>query len=370
MTTCDVLVVGGGPAGSSCARRLREAGLDVLVRDRARFPRDKPCAGWLTPGVFETLGLDVAAYADGRTLQAFTGFWTGRIAGSGVLTRYGRPISYGIRRCEFDAYLLEWSGARVIDGGPVTRLVRSGGDWLADDEIRTPLVVGAGGHFCPVARLLNGAPPPASAVVAQEVEFRMDPSQGSECRVRAEVPELYFCPDLKGYGWCVRKGDFLNVGLGRRDPRHLSAHVRGLVDFLERQGRIPMSVASSWKGHAYLLLEGPTRRLVDDGVLLVGDSAGLAVPASGEGIRAAVESGLLAAQAILAGKGRTRRDDLEPYAPAIEARFGPRSARRFELPSRVAELIAGPLLSLGWFARHMILDRWFLQARRPLLTTH
>jgi len=49
MTTCDVLIVGGGPAGSSCAWRLAKAGLDVLVLDRARFPRDKVCAGWVTP---------------------------------------------------------------------------------------------------------------------------------------------------------------------------------------------------------------------------------------------------------------------------------------------------------------------------------
>src|SRR5687768_17483918 len=49
--SCDALVVGGGPAGSTCARALRNAGWDVIVLDRARFPRDKVCAGWVTPGV-------------------------------------------------------------------------------------------------------------------------------------------------------------------------------------------------------------------------------------------------------------------------------------------------------------------------------
>jgi flavin-dependent dehydrogenase len=366
MQSCDVLIVGGGPAGSSCARRLREAGLDVLVRDRAFFPRDKPCAGWLTPGVLETLALDLKEYADGRTLQTFTGFWTGRIGGPGVLTQYDRPVSFGIRRCEFDRYLLERSGARFLGGAPVRRLVRAGTEWVVDDAIRTPLVVGAGGHFCPVARVLNGAPPPGAAVVAQEVEFLLDERQGPGCRVLTELPELYFCADLKGYGWCVRKGDYLNVGLGRRDASGLSAHVRGFVAFLQERGRIPGSLASPWKGHAYLLLEGPARRVVDHGVLLIGDSAGLAVPASGEGIRAAVESGLLAADAILASRGRYQREDLEPYASAIERRLGRRRAR-FELPSGVAELLGPLLLSLGWFARHMILDRWFLQThRRPL----
>src|SRR5690606_26023348 len=55
---CDVLVVGGGPGGSSCARALVRAGLDVVVLDRRRFPRDKVCAGWITPPVLATLEID------------------------------------------------------------------------------------------------------------------------------------------------------------------------------------------------------------------------------------------------------------------------------------------------------------------------
>jgi flavin-dependent dehydrogenase len=365
MESCDVLIVGGGPAGSSCARRLQQAGLDVLVRDRASFPRDKPCAGWLTPGVLETLGFDVEEYASGRTLQAFTGFRTGRIGGRGVLTRYDRPVSFGIRRCEFDDYLLERSGARFRGGAPVAGLARAGSDWIVDDAIRTPLVVGAGGHFCPVGRLLNGPPAPAAVVVAQELEFRLDAREASGCQVLPEIPELYFCSDLKGYGWCVRKGDHLNVGLGRRDAVGLTAHVRDFVDFLVRQERIPRRMPS-WKGHAYLLLEGPPRRLVADGLLLVGDAAGLAVPASGEGIRAAVESGLLAAETIVSSAGRYAYEDLGPYAVAVEERLG-RRQERLALPPRVAELLGRPLLSLGWFARHVILDRWFLQTHRPQL---
>jgi flavin-dependent dehydrogenase len=74
MMTCDALIVGGGPAGSTCARVLRQAGWDVLVIDRARFPRDKVCGGWLTPPVFELLDLEPPAYrAAGLTLQEITG---------------------------------------------------------------------------------------------------------------------------------------------------------------------------------------------------------------------------------------------------------------------------------------------------------
>ena len=65
MESCDVLVVGGGPAGSSCAWKLRQAGVDVVVMDRAVFPRDKICAGWITPQVIDDLALDVDHYRRG-----------------------------------------------------------------------------------------------------------------------------------------------------------------------------------------------------------------------------------------------------------------------------------------------------------------
>ena len=58
MEFCDALIIGGGPAGSSCAWQLSRQGLDVLVMDKASFPRDKVCAGWITPAVLRTLQID------------------------------------------------------------------------------------------------------------------------------------------------------------------------------------------------------------------------------------------------------------------------------------------------------------------------
>ena len=75
--SCDVLIVGGGPAGSSCARQLRRAGLDVLILDKSQFPRDKVCAGWITPQVVEELQIDTRDYEQGRVLQPITSFITG-----------------------------------------------------------------------------------------------------------------------------------------------------------------------------------------------------------------------------------------------------------------------------------------------------
>ena len=74
MIRCDALVVGGGPGGSTCARLLRRHGWNVIVADRAKFPRDKVCAGWLTPDVFTQLELDPEEYRrSGLTFQEIDG---------------------------------------------------------------------------------------------------------------------------------------------------------------------------------------------------------------------------------------------------------------------------------------------------------
>lgn len=365
MHTCDALIVGGGPAGSTCAWQLVRAGLDVLVMDKHIFPRDKVCAGWVTPPVVKSLQLDCADYAPGRVMQPVHGFRTGIIGQAGVEMRYPEVASFGIRRCEFDQYLLQRSQARLRLGEPVRTMVRDGDAWLVNGEIRTPLVVGAGGHFCPVARML-GSPPGhrESVVAAQELEFPLAARDRSACRIDNEMVQLYFCADLKGYGWCFAKGDYLNVGLGREDSHQLSGHVKNFCRWLQQRGMLPLNLPQEFKGHAYLLYPASRRRLTDDGVLLIGDAAGLAYPQSGEGIRPAVESGLMAAQVILEAAGNYRHRRLEPYASRLTDRFGTRNPRQRGaswLPQEFRQNIAAKLMATRPFARHVVIDRWFLR---------
>jgi 2-polyprenyl-6-methoxyphenol hydroxylase-like FAD-dependent oxidoreductase len=181
--------------------------------------------------------------------------------------------------------------------------------------------------------------------------------------VRPAVPELYFTDDLKGYGWCFRKGDHLNVGFGRLDAAELPRHVRGFTDFLNEQRRAGFDLPARWEGHAYLLYDAARPKLLDDGVLLVGDAAGLAYPGSGEGIRPAVESGLMAAATLLAADRRYDRERLEPYRGRLRARFGARSwLAAVPMPSAVVHAAGRVLLSSGWLTRHVVLDRFFLHA--------
>jgi flavin-dependent dehydrogenase len=366
MIACDALIVGGGPGGSTCARVLRQHGWNVIVADRARFPRDKVCAGWLTPEVFPLLDLDADEYrTTGLTFQEITSFRTGVLGRPLLETPYDRVVSYAIRRCEFDEFLLRRSGARILDGTPLVSLRRSRDRWIVNDEIESPIVIGAGGHFCPVSRHLRGGSDTMTPVVAKEAEFPLD---GRETTARSGVPELFFCRDLEGYAWCVRKGDYMNVGIGRRGNRGFNDHVRDFGAFLERTGVLRPAADLQWRGHAYLAAGVGPRRIIDEGVLLVGDAAGLAYPESGEGIRPAIESGRLAAQTLIAAEGRSSMEDLRPYAEALRREHPP--ASRTPAPWRTAVAAAGrALLGSSAFTRHVLLDRWFLRRPHPA-TSH
>ena len=362
MIRCDALIVGGGPAGSTCARILRKAGWQVIVADRARFPRDKVCAGWLTPEVFKLLDLDPAEYrAAGLTLQEIDAFRTGVIGGpiSRLLeTQYPRVVSYAIRRCEFDGFLLKRARVRVLDGTPVETLRRNGGTWIVNEQIETRVLVGAGGHFCPVARHLRGRADAMQPVVAKEAEFRLSPS---EMRRMPGVPSLFFCRDMEGYGWFVPKGEYLNVGIGRRESRDFAVHVHDFVEFLETGLQVTLRSDVRWRGHAYFASGAGPRPLSGDGVVLVGDAAGLAYPESGEGIRPAIESGRLAAEALCRSDGSCDSDAVHAYAAAIH-RLHP-AVSRTPAALRGATAAAGRfLLGSRAFTRHVMLNRWFLRS--------
>jgi 2-polyprenyl-6-methoxyphenol hydroxylase-like FAD-dependent oxidoreductase len=110
--------------------------------------------------------------------------------------------------------------------------------------------------------------------------------------------------------------------------------------------------------------------MVKDQVLLVGDAAGLAYPKSGEGIRPAVESAMLAARVIRHCDGDFQAAKLQPYKELMEQRFGTRQAgpdllERLPLP--VKQIFASRLMKTHWFTRNVVTDRWFLQSRQAPL---
>ena len=367
MESCEVLIVGGGPAGSTCAAGLVAAGLDVLLLDRDLFPRPKPCAGWITPAVLGALQIKAVEYGQGCVLQEISGFRTSLLHGPEIVTRYDEVVSYGIRRDEFDHYLLQRSGVRRRLGKRVCSLERQDGGWLVNGQIKARLLVGAGGHFCPVARRLGARVGAEAAVVAQVAEVVLTPEQEQHCQVAADTPALFFTPDLAGYGWLFRKGNLLNVGLGRHDRQDFTRHFEEFRAFLVARRELPADFAGPFHGHAYCLADYQKgRRCVGEGAILIGDAAGLAGVHSGEGILPAIQSAQLATATIIAAQGDYRYATLEPYVTRLTRRVCSRPYfPSFSLPPGLVQRLGACFLANPWATRHLILNRWFLHAGQP-----
>jgi flavin-dependent dehydrogenase len=335
--------------------------------DKVNFPRNKVCAGWITPSIIDVLQIDKNDYRQNHILQPINGFRISQIGSKQLETCYqGEPVSYGIRRKEFDHYLLQRCGARLYLDEPFKLAKRKANTWIVNNKIQAPLLVGAGGHFCPVARLIGAKVGTSElAVKAQEIEFEMTAEQIDGCNIKKDVPELFICQDLKGYGWVFRKDNYLNIGLGREDKHNLTQHVNAFCEYLKQSKKICFNISYKFNGHAYLLYKHSHRNISDDGVLLIGDSAGLAYAQSGEGIRPAIESGKLAAEVILEAQGDYSLNSLKLYQDLIVKQFGKRKSNiniSEILPAQFKEFVARQLLVSRWFVRNIILDYWFLHS--------
>jgi len=291
----DVIIVGGGPAGSACAWQLRQQGASCIVLDQQTFPRFKPCAGWVTPELFRDLKLDPDEYP-----YSFTTFHSFEISIRSLTFRM-RTLQHAIRRFEFDDYLLKRSGAPVIQH-TVKAITANPDGYDIDGEYYAKYIVGAGGTHCPVSRQLfqvDEPPPKDALVVAQEEEF-LYPYTDSRCY-------LWFLQNnLPGYAWYVPKSNgYVNVGVGGK-AEQLKANgdsLRNHWNLLEKKlSDLGLIRGHEYTpvGHSYYLRHGPGK-VQRGNAYRIGDSIGLATQDMGEGIHPAVESGLRAAKSILTG---------------------------------------------------------------------
>lgn len=301
MRSVEVIVVGGGPAGSAAARRLTAAGADVLVLDKERFPRHKLCAGWITPQVMSDLDLDSGVYPHGfLSFRKLHFHWLG--------LNLGLPcVQHSIRRFEFDAWLLERCGAEFVQHA-VREIRADGAHYMIDGAYRCRYLIGAAGTSCPVRRsLFDPAAARARALqtVTLELEFPCH-WQDPDCHL------WFFEHRLPGYAWYVPKAcGWLNVGVGgmavrlKQGGQSIREHWLHLASKLERQFHI--RVPADPGGFSYYT-RGRVAGMRIDNAFLTGDSAGLATRDLCEGIGPAIRSGQRAADAIVSGASYTLED--------------------------------------------------------------
>jgi geranylgeranyl reductase family protein len=314
----DVVVVGGGPAGSTTAIRLADAGASVLLVDRARFPRDKPCGGGLTMRAVRQCPVDPGPVVEEEVDLVELRFRYGDC----VLRRAHSPVILMTQRRRLDAFLLDAARERGVEVREATTI----------DACDAPgdVVVGADGANGTTAKALG-----LGAGIVHGVALEGNAPYGSLARsryARRAVIELADIPG--GYGWVFPKAEHANVGVGgwQDTGPALRAHLRRLC---EAHGLEPERL-SSLRGHR-LPLRRPGARIAGERALLVGDAAGLIDPVSGDGMYECFVSARLATAAILdllAGRAAA----LGAYEAAVDA----------ELAS---------LHGASWRLKHA-LDRW------------
>jgi geranylgeranyl reductase family protein len=316
----DAIVVGAGPAGSTAARHLAEAGASVLLLDRARFPRDKPCGGGVTVRAARRLPFSLAPVVEGAvdTLEVSVGY-ARRFARTSAA-----PLVFMTERRELDRFLAgraAEAGAELRDGVKVTVVedadgrVAVRGDGL---DAAAPLAIGADGVNGVTARTL-GAAGARRLCVGLEGDVPYGAADRERYRGRA-VLALGVVPG--GYAWVFPKAAHLNVGVAAWEPEGPRLRER-LGRLLDAYG-LPAGALQRVRGYR-LPHRAAGAPLARGRVALVGDAAGLVDPLSGDGIYEAFVSARAAADAaldLLAG----RATSLEPYRAALLRELGREAA--------------------------------------------
>jgi menaquinone-9 beta-reductase len=300
-TIGPVGIIGGGPAGAELARRLAEAGIECVLFE-ANPGRDKPCGGGLTPRAMDLMAPAVRKMAQGRSIFRIT---SRSPSGRSFVLQLSEPITV-VSRKEFDNRLRRSAaaaGAKVVCRR-VRSIERQNGVFLIDGQEKFPLLVGAGGFNCPVARALAG--PLHAEDLAAAVGYYLAGDHSPQI-------EIQFADGLAGYLWFFPGTSVASVGLqGPAREFSLRQAERTLKNFIG--GIAPGWVPSDRYAWAAPSLRPETfgkRQVAGDRWLLVGDAAGLCDPITGEGIAHALRSAELAARAIQEGDLKLYGSDLE-----------------------------------------------------------
>lgn len=302
----DLVVIGGGPAGSSCAREAARKGLDVVLLEKRRIPRDKLCGGALSPRVMDALDFNLTPIVQHTINTAVVYSPSGRR----FVVEKKDAKGFLVKRDELDALLLKEAkdaGVQVMDNTEVISVeqAKKGVRVLSHgDSFKGHILVGADGVNSITARSLGMRyrwPLDRIALCiaadiplpSKEIARILTPDEST----RNVAVELYPWALQHGYGWCFPKRDEINLGLGYRLKHGILNLREAWVEFVrrfehEKEVRLDLSNQTAHR----VPLAKFEKRLTTRRAMIVGDAAGLASPITGEGIYYAIRSGILAGQ--------------------------------------------------------------------------
>ena len=312
--TFDVIVIGAGPAGSTAAKHLGEAGIPTLLLDKSAFPRDKPCGGGISARVIQRFPYLESALAN------IPVNWVNKVylespGGFAVDYRSGTPLYLMIRRCEFDNLLLSEARKHVEFRAPaLVRKVETHPDGAivtADlggetDEYECKLVLGCDGANSIVARASGLR---TGSVQAEYAIDMMEETPYEELNLpdRDRMYIYYRIRSHYGYGYVFPKNSHVNLGVGFKLDYYLSklrgehyAHHSGFVEGLASKHLVHgRSNRANFRAFP-LPISGPLARTYTDRILISGDAGGFVNALTAEGIYYAMVSGEHAAQTAIA----------------------------------------------------------------------
>ena len=338
--TFDVIIAGGGPAGSSAAIHLARKDIRVLLVEQKKFPRPKLCGEFISPECvrhFENLGVADAIKTSGPTALTETVFYSARGHHVTVPSNwFGDPAALGLSRAVMDHVLLQRArdcGVNVLEATTISEPILEGSDVRGvrlktnghDEEYFAPLTIDATGRAHILSRKLHPSEPRSKAkLIAFKVHLR-------NTRVAPNACEIYFYPD--GYGGLSSvEGDISNLCFiisAEQVKRHYSNPELVMREMVMKNQRAAYTLAqaqieSEWLSASWERF-GRQQPSPAKGLLAIGDSAAFIDPFSGSGMLMAFESGELAADVIVRHRDKLQTNELcANYAAEYGQKFDSR----------------------------------------------
>ena len=355
----DVAIVGAGPAGSMAAKLLSEKGLKVILIDKEKFPRDKPCGGGLPRRLLET-------YSFVNSLSIIeSSSYSGTIYSPSfkekVEIHSDLPLVGMVLRKKFDFFLVKLAveketffmgSTTVVD----IKIQKENVELFLDNgkTIESKIVIGADGIWSIVAKKTGLRNKKIDHAVCLVEEFKVDTNTLDMFFGNSRTSHVHSQPfHMDGYGWVFPKRENVNIGIAVFSRRKQSSNYNLLklykeyIQILKNNNIIPNFIEiKNVKGGAIPIV--PLDKTYCDRTILIGDAAGFASAFSGEGLFYAMKSGEIATDVIVDAllKGKTSKYFLSKYQKNWKKDFGKDLRFLYKMRKRQKNLISDKIFKI------------------------